>query len=86
MLLIFICIFLLFNLWMEIRECSRPNASSPPFKSEPVAETFNLTAIGSKYNINTVRISNLRVCSSAAHMKHFIIVNKVVLVERLRVD
>lgn len=32
-----------------------------------------------------MRVSNLRVFSSAAHMKHFTIVNKVVLVERLRV-
>lgn len=74
---------------MEIRECSRPNASSPPWPRALRVSRWQRHSIslpvGSKYNINTVRVSNLRVFSSAAHMKHSIIVNKVVPVERLTV-
>lgn len=67
--------------------CSSPDGiiSSPAWglQGELVVETFNLTAMGSKYNINTVRVFSLGVFSSAAHMKCFIIDNEVVLLELL---
>lgn len=73
---------------MEISDCQH-QCSGPDgifsstawgLKGEPVAETFNLTAMGSKYNIE-YRLFNLAVFSSASHTKCFIIDNEVVLVE-----